>query len=561
MPDYIGVPIETDPDALAEDAYAFLQTEVPGWSPQEGNLETLVIDGMTRQHAEIRELATKVPKDIFRFLGSIIGLPVIQGAKATVNSTWTMINSDGYTIPAGTLVGIRTAGDELITFETFIDTVVPPGSAVTSAGQVPLIAVENGAQFNGLGAAAEAIELITPLAFVSGAVLTGSTSGGADLETTDEYVNRLANRMSIIAPRPINPEDFPVYARIVEGANVGRAVAIDGFNPENNLLTPNQSSIETDASGWVVDSNCTISQDATQFAHGTKSLRLRSVASGNMQVRIDPATTVSVVEGDTITAYAEFRAAVSPRQVTVLIQWQTSGGAFISNVIGSTVADTTSGWTAKSVTGVAPATAGRAVLYVRIENTAAANEDHYVDKAMLRLGASSSAWSLGGTAAENNERYITVFPLHEDGTLLSSGEKTALDDALQDVRELNFINKVDDPTLNTVAVTYNVLALPGFSQADVQDHVESALQSYISPESWGVPPAGTNFGPSTDWLNTVKLYFYEVVQAISAANGVDRVLSLTIGLEGGTMGGTDVQLVGMVPIAQLGTITPTVTLP
>jgi hypothetical protein len=560
MPDYIGVPIETDPDALAEDAYTFLQTEVPGWSPQEGNLETLVIDGMTRQHAEIRELASKVPKDIFRFLGSIIGLPVIQGAKATVNSTWTMINSDGYTIPAGTLVGIRTAGDELITFETFIDTIVPPGSTVTSAGQVPLIAVENGVAFNGLGGAAEAVVLITPLAFVSGAVLVAETSGGADLETTDEYVNRLANRMSIIAPRPINPEDFPVYARIVEGANVGRAVAIDGFNPDNNLLTANQSSAETDASGWLAGANASIASESGQAAHGSKSVRVRSLAAGVWYAQTTPATT-PVAPGDTITGYAELKAAVTPRNISVFLRWFTVGDVQISDTYGAAVASSTSAWTARSVTGVAPATAAKVALFVQIDAAAAANEDHYVDKASLRLGASTGAWVLGPVAALSNERYITVFPLHEDGTLLTSGEKTILDDALQEVRELNFINKVDDPTLNTVAVTYNVLALPGFSQADVEDSVEIALESYISPANWGVPPAGTNFGPSTDWLNTTKLYFYEVVQAISAANGVDRILSLTIGLEGGALSTSDVALVGMVPIAQLGTITPTVTLP
>ena len=51
MAEYLDVPIETDPDALAEDAFDYISDQVPGWEPNAGNLEVWLIEALARMSA------------------------------------------------------------------------------------------------------------------------------------------------------------------------------------------------------------------------------------------------------------------------------------------------------------------------------------------------------------------------------------------------------------------------------------------------------------------------------------------------------------------------------
>lgn len=559
MPGYIGIPVDTNPDDLAQDSYDYLQSQIPGWVPQEGNLETVMIDSKSRIDAEIRGLASRVPKDIFRYLGSIVGLAALEGAKATVNSTWTMINSLGYTIPAGTLVGIRTAGDELVTFEVLIDYVVPPGQTVTTTGGVTLIAIETGTQFNALGAPSAVAELITPLDFVTTVILVAATAGGADAETADEYLDRLAERMSIVAPRPIIPADFSTMARLVEGANVARAVTIDGYNADYNALTANQASAETDATGWGNAANATLASSSAQAAEGTKSVSLTAIAAADMAARTPTGQTLAALPGQKWTGVLSIRANATTRSCKAQLVFRDSGGSIVSGgtIDGSAASDSNTAWTVYTVTGTAPANTA----WISIQSFVTGpgiGEVHYVDKATLHKG-DSTVWSAGGTVETDNERMITVFPINEDGTALSAGEKAILDAFLEENREVNFIVFVSEPNFAAVSVTYDVLALEGADITDLETRVDAAIGSYLDPTTWGVPPPGSNFGSSQDWINSTKVYFWEMVQVIGSVAEVDRIITLTIGLVVGSMGTTDITLPGVVPVPTVGVITGTVT--
>jgi uncharacterized phage protein gp47/JayE len=227
---YITLPIDTDPEDLIEDAYAYLTGKVPGWEPADGNLDTWIIQALSSAAAESRDVASAVPDSIFRFFGdSLVSLPPIDASPATATTTWTMIDAAGYTIEAGTQLGIRTAGDDLVPFYVQNTVVIPAGSTVTAAGAVTIVAVEAGADASGLGAPGGTLELIDPLNFVLGITQVGVTSGGVDAEDDQTYLDRLRTFLQLMTPRPILPQDFAVFARNIAG--VYRAVAIDGYDP------------------------------------------------------------------------------------------------------------------------------------------------------------------------------------------------------------------------------------------------------------------------------------------------------------------------------------------
>jgi uncharacterized phage protein gp47/JayE len=225
---YIELPIDTDPEDVLADAYAQLQDMIPGWQPASGNLDVWILMAISATAAESREVVSTVSKSIFRWYGnSLVNIPPVDAAPAYATTTWTVVDANGYFIPGGTQVGISDPDTgEVIPFETQADYTVPPGVTMTPAGDIQIIATDPGADGNSLG---PDVELIDPLNFVTSIVTVAPTSGGQDAESDDDYLNRLTAELQLMAPRPILPNDFAVFARDIPGA--WRALAIDLYNP------------------------------------------------------------------------------------------------------------------------------------------------------------------------------------------------------------------------------------------------------------------------------------------------------------------------------------------
>lgn len=291
---YVNLPTETDPDALAQLAFDYLQAKVPGWQPSDGQLDTWLITAIARQAAELRDVAADVPTAIFRYFGaSLMNFPPLDAIAATVPTTWTASDTAGHTIPAGSLAGIRDSGGTLWTFQVTADVVIPNGSSSTTAGSVLLTATEPGVDASGLGANGQAMELVSSLDFITSVTMTASTSGGQDAEADDAYLNRLAADLALQAPRPILANDFAVFARNTAG--VGRALALDGYDA--NTQTNGNARTVTVA---VVD-----------VAGNPVSSAIKSTVLANLQAQrevnflvyvIDPAYTTIDVQWD-VNAY------------------------------------------------------------------------------------------------------------------------------------------------------------------------------------------------------------------------------------------------------------------
>lgn len=294
MPDegYIEPEIVTDAEDLAARIYAYIEAAVPGWTPAPGNLETILAEAFSSVAADTRDMAVQVPPAIFRTFGAeLVGIAPEDAAAATATSTWTMIDTSGYTIPAGTQVEIAgPAGG--VAFVTVDDVVVPPGSATTSAGEVVLEAVEEGADANGLSSTPS---LIDTLAYVDSIALVGSTSGGVTAETTDDYLDRLSRELRLMTPRPILPADFAVLARRVDG--VERAVAIDGLDPTG----PTEDNERTVAVAVIDENGNTVSagvkDDVEELLEAMREVNFVVHVMDPTYTTVDVETTVVALDG------------------------------------------------------------------------------------------------------------------------------------------------------------------------------------------------------------------------------------------------------------------------
>ena len=233
MPRYIVFPIEVSPSEVAQSAYDYLTSQIPGWQPNTGNLDTIMLEAMSLEAAQTRELVQTVTTGIFRWYGSsLMEIPPIEESYASVQSTWTLTDTVGHTIRAGTQVGIRNDLGELFIFNVFEDVIVPVGENSTQDAEVALVSFLPGEAASSLGADGYEIELVDIIDWVDTIFLNGTTSGGIDAETDDDYLNRLVDRLRLLSQRPILPQDFEVWARSIAG--VHRALALDLYNPTNN---------------------------------------------------------------------------------------------------------------------------------------------------------------------------------------------------------------------------------------------------------------------------------------------------------------------------------------
>jgi Baseplate J-like protein len=223
---YIDVPVETEPVDLAGSAFDYIETKVPGWLPSPGNLESWLVESLAQIAGELRELVGLVPQSIFEFYGeTILGLPPYEAVEATGVTSWTAIDTAGYTVNAGTLVAVRPpASLDAYAFEVVDAFTIPSGQ--TALGGVTIRALEAGTAASGITGA---VEMIDVLDFISQVTLVSPTSGGVDAETTDAYLDRLSDLLTLLAPRPILALDFAVLAQR-EIPGVARCCAIDLYN-------------------------------------------------------------------------------------------------------------------------------------------------------------------------------------------------------------------------------------------------------------------------------------------------------------------------------------------
>lgn len=173
----------------------------------------------------------------------------------------------------------------------------------------------------------------------------------------------------------------------------------------NNMLSTDAGSFEVSTGGWTGAGNATVARTTAQFSSGSASLGVTSIAAGDMNAWLPAPYNVPVVVGKTYTALASFRAATVGRQTLVGISWRNAADVEISVSTGTSSADTTGTFGQRTVTGVAPANAVKANIFVRVVGTAGAGELHYVDKASLAPG-SSTTWTRGGLMYNPGKAYV-----------------------------------------------------------------------------------------------------------------------------------------------------------
>lgn len=152
-----------------------------------------------------------------------------------------------------------------------------------------------------------------------------------------------------------------------------------------------------------------------------------------------------------------------------------------------------------------------------------------------------------------NERMVTVIALDSLGVGIQSQTKTDLATYLENLRELNFVVNISDPTLNHILINTQFTTLPGYSNTDVETRVTSAINTYFDPATWAIADTDNPTTPTT-WINANTIYYLELATLINNVSGVALVTLLTLGLASTTPTSQDLTMTGLAPIPVIDTL-------
>lgn len=214
--DYIEVPFTTDEQALADGAVANLQATWADWTPNDGDIEVVLIETLSPYAAAAAQNAAQMPPAAFIALGTkLYGIPYGQGIPATTTVALTFQDdAGGYYVPAASEFDLQGYA-----FQTVSDVTSDPGSAIVTG--VDVIANDIGVAFNGLTSADWAS--VTMPVWVTDLTTEAATEGGVDAQDDYDYLNYVSRELQLRGRMIVTLSDYEIAA--INTGEVGRAYA------------------------------------------------------------------------------------------------------------------------------------------------------------------------------------------------------------------------------------------------------------------------------------------------------------------------------------------------
>jgi uncharacterized phage protein gp47/JayE len=224
--DYVDLTLdERTVQELFEEALAAAQAKLPGWVPREGQTAVVLLESQSLLVWELAAAINRTPGAVADILFQFYGVTRDTGTAPTVDVTFTLSDTAGHTVPAGTRLRLTLGTGETIAFTTDTDLLVPAG---TDQGTVQATATVATSDANGT-AAGTPVEVLDAILFVESAVTADVVSGGTDPETTGEWRDRAAQVLSRLVNTLVLPSHFT--AAVLEDPRVHRATTVDNYDP------------------------------------------------------------------------------------------------------------------------------------------------------------------------------------------------------------------------------------------------------------------------------------------------------------------------------------------
>lgn len=211
----------TDQD-IVDTGIAAAQLNLPGWVPREGNTEVVLMESLALEISEAVVAINRVPGAVVAALLLLAGVDKDYGAAPIATATFTLGDTLGHTIPAGTRLYLVLDDGTTITF-----LVEEPGLTIEpgfDSGTVSIIGDIFTDQANGIATGTRLL-MADPVPFIEMVALASDVADGRSAETDDEWRDRGVARLSRLSDALVLPRHFEAAA--LERSEVARALALD----------------------------------------------------------------------------------------------------------------------------------------------------------------------------------------------------------------------------------------------------------------------------------------------------------------------------------------------
>lgn len=161
----------------------------------------------------------------------------------------------------------------------------------------------------------------------------------------------------------------------------------------------------------------------------------------------------------------------------------------------------------------------------------------------------------GVAATTTNRAMVAVAMVDEAGNPPPASEHSRISGELAAMREVGFAVPTIDPTYTTIDAAFTATAYPGFDPATVHAAAVQQLTDFLSPTRWGLRE---DTGEDREWLNEPLVRYLEAAERLQRVETLRFVDSLSIGIQGRTLGSANVVMPGYAPLPRPGNITGTV---
>lgn len=228
--------VDLSAQELIDAALANLSTRFPGWVPREGNTEVVLLEQFAAVAEDIGYQVNTLPDVVTEVLLRLFGATRDQGAPPQVDVRFTVSDTSGHVIAAGTTVRLNLGAGEPVDFVTDVDLPIGPGEirtgVVSASGIAPTL------EANGQPAGTE-LEVLDAVGYVESAVVAAPVAGGREAEDGDAFLDRATAILARLTTTLVRPDDVAAY--VAEQPGMTRVKVLDLYNPDDVDSAPGRS--------------------------------------------------------------------------------------------------------------------------------------------------------------------------------------------------------------------------------------------------------------------------------------------------------------------------------
>lgn len=252
---------DRQPRDIYEDAIDYAKTVLPELTVRTGTLEDALLQSMAYVSGELIASINRLPNGLMEGILSLMGLPRTEATYATGTATFTLIDSNGATLAAGTQIGYTETVEGLSTFHTFrtVTAVTIPAGSTTSTA-VDIIADSAGTKPSLLSG--QQMVVVSASNRILSASLASNLVTGVAAESDAEYFARGATYLASLSACLTTAEQIQNYiltnypdvhrCKVYDLTKITQVDGLSALNRSSDVVTASTNGTDTVATGDIL---------------------------------------------------------------------------------------------------------------------------------------------------------------------------------------------------------------------------------------------------------------------------------------------------------------------